>query len=82
MKKLRLIKPWKLRAVRQRLGDVSISAGDTFCMIPCCGPVAYDEDVMPSEDNRICKYNGRAAYRNSAPVSGVSFQSLNNKNIR
>lgn len=36
MKKLRLIKPWKLRTVKQRIENNVVKGGVDY--MPCCGP--------------------------------------------
>jgi hypothetical protein len=44
MRKLRLIKPWRLRTIRQR------TVGESYCTTPemtapCCGPRGASEEV-------------------------------------
>ena len=39
MRKLRLIKPWKLRAVKQRIHDNAIMLQNDYAVyMPCCEP--------------------------------------------
>ena len=72
MKRLRLIKPWRLRAVHQRLGEASFHQD---ILVPCCGPVSSDDEVITPASCRQVFYNdGRAANRKHAPVSTVGFK--------
>jgi hypothetical protein len=87
MKMLRLIKPWRLRAVRLRLGDDRDPGGPAQAL-PCSfGPVSMlEEAAMPGHPNN----SPRGSYHNSsvpthtnrAPHSSVIFVTSNNPKIR
>jgi len=81
MKKLRLIKPWQLRTIRQRLCDERMVVEETACSFaPCRGPEACIEystvrDARDfREENTICENNH---YALKAPVSNLIFVPAN-----
>ncbi|HXS35834.1 MAG TPA: hypothetical protein VN721_03990 [Flavipsychrobacter sp.] len=84
MKKLRLIKPWHLRTIRQRLSEErELRNIELATFIPCVGPVSdieftsYDIINVRSQKNP----DGRSSHRNNSPFSSVTFSSAN-KSIR
>lgn len=75
MKRLRLIKPWRLRTVRQRLAEVSFNED---VLTPCRGPVSSDGDIISSVSCREALLNNsQSVYSRKAPVSTVSFTQYN-----
>jgi hypothetical protein len=86
MKKLRLIKPWTLRAVRLRLQDAHFAPA-TYTpadFTPCQGPRGDDaiqQDRFQSFAAPLMHINFPTAY-NNAPVSAQGFISLRAKIIR
>lgn len=79
MKKLRLIKPWKLRAVRQRLCDSRELAYESALLVPCRGPQDNFEEVhhLRSIDcnDRVLLPNNWGG--NIAPVSYIIHPAAN-----
>jgi hypothetical protein len=86
MRKLQLIKPWKLKTVRVRLdAQVDFAGVDTRSNIPCCGPAGDDPSRAESSTLNIrCNANTtlRNSYTAKAPVSGLIFASLYDNRIR
>lgn len=87
MKKLRLIKPWRLKTVRQRL-ESEISAERDFHerAITCCGPQSQHEYINVSSNwlsnSRIyVAHDGRSVNRGHAPFSDVIFVLSNKRKI-
>ena len=81
MKKLRLIKPWQLRTIRQRLCDERTAVQEVgYAFTPCRGPVpdatycAYLENGDVRFTNTFCENN---AYAVKAPVSNLIFVPAN-----
>jgi hypothetical protein len=88
MKRLRLIKPWRLRAVRQRLqNDVRSSGEGQARVITGRGPSSQLEYINISSNcfnnSRICfNRDGRSDDRKIAPVSDAIFVLGNNRNVQ
>ncbi len=88
MKKLRLIKPWRLKAVRQRLESERIHGEESQARaITCCGPETEPESMNVAynwlTNSRICpNRDGRSENRAKAPVSDAIFVLANNRNKR
>jgi hypothetical protein len=71
MKKLRLIKPWHLRAMPQRLNN-QINTGAEL-LVTCKGPSSSEEFFGSNKllNNRIAiSFDGRSAGRDFCPQSG------------
>ena len=75
MSKLHLIKPWRLRAVRQRLSDVR-EQFQILLTVPAGSPQA-DEQIVTRD-----LFDGRSDNRKKARVSDVIFASKTNTHIR
>ncbi len=81
MKKLRLIKPWQLRTIRQRLCEERMITKEiAYTFAPCRGPVA-DMEYSTFRDardfrlgNTICENHH---YALKAPVSNLIFVPAN-----
>ncbi|MCD6064877.1 MAG: hypothetical protein K0R82_2788 [Flavipsychrobacter sp.] len=76
MIKLHLVKPWRLRAVRQRLGNVREQETGLSLMAPVNCPQAGEEAAARGVTD------GRSDNRKKAPVSDVIFASKTITNIR
>jgi|GEM_PF-3073434 len=87
MKKLQLIRPWKLSAVRQHLSDNEVTSGNMDGMFfrPCYGPAATEEVQAArydADNARTSMTNMHMLFANCAPFSTASFLSTNNTSIR
>jgi hypothetical protein len=82
MKKLRLIKPWGLRAVRQRLNDELTIIPDVADMrIACQGPAGHEDDQWmageaPEVAERWADAPVCARFSAQAPDAEVAFAPL------
>ena len=81
MKKLRLIKPWRLRTVRQHLSNGRSFENDMELRISCCGPHTCFEAVNNPRSINTCNraegnISERALY-NNAPFSNIICRTPN-----
>ncbi len=86
MKKLRLIKPWRLSAVRQSL-EYGVCAATGERMVSCSGPASDAYEAMTSRNmpanSRVCSSpDGRSENRTNPPFSDVIFVLSTNTRIR
>jgi hypothetical protein len=84
MKKLRLIKPWHLRTIRQRLSEErELRNTQSTTFTPCLGPVSDIESSSFETMNIRMQKNsdGRSYHRDNSPFSSVIFSSAK-QNIR
>jgi hypothetical protein len=88
MTKLRLIKPWRLRTVRQHLNIIVDERLATAYIQRCQGPVAAAEDMMtmcrfePMDIRSVRHVDGRSQHRVIAPVATCLQLRFANKCIR
>lgn len=72
---MRLIKPWRLRTVRQHLSDDRSFMNDTEMLVSCCGPQADLDEVYNARIttlyNRTENNRSEHALYNNAPLSNV-----------
>lgn len=77
MRRLQLLKPWRLRAIRQRLQDEDNNPQGIITIIPVAAPTAENETVIKRGD-----IDGRSEHRKQAPVADVIFASGTIRDIR
>lgn len=87
MRKLRLIKPWHLRLIRQKTEDLHLNMPAQPITVPCNGPEGVYEEVCCSrtmaEDLRAPQKNNVNFYHiNNAPHSDVILVPRTNKKLR
>ena len=86
MKKLRLIKPWRLRAVRQKLGDARIGNELTAASwAPCSAPDSTElvsSRFQMTDIRSVCSFPMHDIVRTEGPRSGVIFASGTKQSIK
>jgi hypothetical protein len=79
MNRLRLIKPWHLQPIQQRLDAIRNEELKLISTIPCSGPAGH----VPEQNTvRNEQHTNAIKKPNNAPVSDVIFASVCNNNIR
>ena len=76
MKKLNLVKPWRMRVVRQNLGDLRMCSGtEDIIFVPCLGPRSTDEAayLFESSPRTITGNRNIRCVSNNGPLSGAIF---------
>jgi hypothetical protein len=87
MKKLRLIKPWRLRTVRQRLEMEEVEAKNILNKSISCPPCSQAEEVFIFRNALIYKTVRYSPYEgpenpNNAPFSDAIFAWITKENSR
>ena len=87
MKKLRLIKPWRLRAVRQKLGDAHITGIELVdaSFAPCAAPVSTEPvcgRFQVSDIRSVCSFPLHDAVPTEGPRSSVIFVARTKQSVR
>jgi hypothetical protein len=87
MSTLRLIKPWKLKTIRQRLENIPVQPAEPAVVISCNAPHTDDDSVNASyfEYNQritLATHNTVTKQTNNAPHDDTYAAPLNIKSIR
>jgi hypothetical protein len=74
MKKLHLIKPWRMRVVRQNLSELRMYGVEETIFVPCQGPsgAQWVSNFLQDSPRAIGSTNIRSI-SNNAPLSGAIF---------